>query len=494
MLFSPPLLNPLLPPHGGRQNRRSFWFGLLLFPTLPILSPSPMGQLASSPERAERLRYNESPTVSNARLRSDEVVSSGHTSERSESSSPHNSPSEIVEPHSRSWRSPMRSKKRQSRRIAKKLSAARDDHHPASSPLPNSVIPPTSVVKTEHDTVPGSPKTVRKGDAITPKTPRTPSSGKYDSERTAPGSPWSPMSQISSPLRAVRNVLSSPARGMLKASRSRSAKKRNQPTAGPVCELPDGTLEVAKTSQLDLDDGSSVTAFIVDEEAGIFVFDLLTSSQCDRLVDFAEEFNANQSSKSRQWRKLYTYTKMDLPMMDLGDVQGFEEVKEKLMARINSVIAAYFKCDGSLLKPRTWKEPHFLKYVFDAPSPHCGVEMHYDGCAITWNLMLSRSTDYDGGGTYIRRIMKTVKLQQGQVLVHPGELFHCGVEITRGTRYLAVCFTDGWDPEILDNSSAGPKHKKAEKNSVRFRTVGIEEGTGGKGKDTCEDTSYVTTT
>ena len=48
--------------------------------------------------------------------------------------------------------------------------------------------------------------------------------------------------------------------------------------------------------------------------------------------------------------------------------------------------------------------------------------MHYDGCHVTWNLMLSRSGDYDGGGTYIRALKKTVKLLQGQVLIHPGEV------------------------------------------------------------------------
>ena len=61
---------------------------------------------------------------------------------------------------------------------------------------------------------------------------------------------------------------------------------------------------------------------------------------------------------------------------------------------------------------------------------------------------MSRHTDYDGGGTYVRAIGKTIKLRQGQVLVHPGELFHKGVDITRGTGYLAVCFVDGFDPEI----------------------------------------------
>lgn len=129
--------------------------------------------------------------------------------------------------------------------------------------------------------------------------------------------------------------------------------------------------------------------------------------------------------------------------------------------------------------------------------------MHYDGCNVTWNLMLSRSCDYDGGGTYIRTLKKTVKVReldyrdasypltplfsltlaspppqllQGQVLIHPGELFHKGVDITRGTRYLAVCFVDGHDPEIQDTSNAKGDHDLWEKNTATY-----EGNVGGRG-------------
>jgi len=237
-------------------------------------------------------------------------------------------------------------------------------------------------------------------------------------------------------------------------------------------------------------------------------------------------------------------------MDDLRSVDEFKDVKERLMRSICGVIGDYYGCDPRLLRPRTWKEPHLLKYSVDSPEPHCGVEMHYgeksdfraprrksqanrafraarsercsqcmsgaelrvssnrafwcsslanstllrpllapaeltvrrtrftiplppntrfaDGCNVTWNLMLSRITDYDGGGTYIRTLGKTIKLHQGQVLVHPGELFHKGVDITRGTRYLAVCFVDGFDPEVADTSTNGDKHKKAERNTLTF--------------------------
>ena len=109
-----------------------------------------------------------------------------------------------------------------------------------------------------------------------------------------------------------------------------------------------------------------------------------------------------------------------------------------------------------------------VQYSVDLVTPHTGVEMHYDGCNISWILMLSRPSDYKGGGTYIRSLKKTILLEQGQVLVFPGDLFHMGVEITQGTRYLVVCFVDGFDPEIQDPSKAKMDHKKFQKNTLRF--------------------------
>lgn len=49
------------------------------------------------------------------------------------------------------------------------------------------------------------------------------------------------------------------------------------------------------------------------------------------------------------------------------------------------------------LKPRSWKEPHLLRYQKVAGKPdHTGVEMHFDGSHFTWQLMLSDEDDYEG--------------------------------------------------------------------------------------------------
>jgi len=78
--------------------------------------------------------------------------------------------------------------------------------------------------------------------------------------------------------------------------------------------------------------------------------------------------------------------------------------------------------------------------------------------------MLTDLDEYKGGGTYFRSLRKTIKLRLGQVLVHPGELYHKGIDITSGIRELVVCFLDGFDPEIMDKSDPKNDSVENEKN------------------------------
>ena len=143
---------------------------------------------------------------------------------------------------------------------------------------------------------------------------------------------------------------------------------------------------------------------------------------------------------------------------------------DAIMLDVKKIVGEIFgmKKEAMKLRPRSWKEPHLLLYqvsgviqlllrskdvvdshclchvesqALDGREPHTGIEMRYDGCAITWQAMLTRLDEYEGGGTYFRCLRKTVKMQQGQVLVHPGELYHKGIDITYGVRCLLVCFT-----------------------------------------------------
>jgi predicted 2-oxoglutarate/Fe(II)-dependent dioxygenase YbiX len=98
--------------------------------------------------------------------------------------------------------------------------------------------------------------------------------------------------------------------------------------------------------------------------------------------------------------------------------------------------------------------------------PEIAFNVFYIGCDITWQVMLTDMNEYTGGGTYFRCNRKTIKLRLGQVLVHPGELYHKGVDITSGIRELLICFLDGFDPQIIDKSDPKNDRVEYEKNVI----------------------------
>jgi len=114
-------------------------------------------------------------------------------------------------------------------------------------------------------------------------------------------------------------------------------------------------------------------------------------------------------------------------------------------------------------------EPHLVRYHGKAK----GTQLHTDNNSntsnnenlvyITLNVALSDpTTDFCGGGTYIPALRTdpnnsttvqtnasaVVQLQQGEMLLHLGDLEHAGADITAGVRRLLVCFFVGeWEED-----------------------------------------------
>ena len=85
-------------------------------------------------------------------------------------------------------------------------------------------------------------------------------------------------------------------------------------------------------------------------------------------------------------------------------------------------------------------EPHLVKY--SGASSGSPLHVDTDHMSLTVNVLLSDVGDFGGGGTYIRAIDRTIYLEQGQMLVHPGCLAHAGNDITYGVRQLLVAFVE----------------------------------------------------
>jgi hypothetical protein len=207
-----------------------------------------------------------------------------------------------------------------------------------------------------------------------------------------------------------------------------------------------------------------------------------------RIIDACEDHARHQLD---QWEtNLYSLTKQDIAVADVPGgpalVQGIQDYVVDTVRRLYRQPVVHMDRN----------QPHVLKY--DAvSSTHRSVPLHHDRChgtldtvgltvwyrlarfigrlfanyhaplvdyhraltlavlllgcvrshrpyllapPVTVNMMMSASTDYKGGGTYLVDLDQRVMLEQGEFLLHPGHLVHAGCEITAGTRYIMVFF------------------------------------------------------
>jgi hypothetical protein len=100
---------------------------------------------------------------------------------------------------------------------------------------------------------------------------------------------------------------------------------------------------------------------------------------------------------------------------------------------------------------------HRVKYNGKAK----GTASHTDNSGykyITVNAVLSAQDEYTGGGTHITVLDETIRLQQGEMLIHLGDLEHSGKDIKGGVRRLFIAFlacewkNDELNQPILENA------------------------------------------
>ena len=165
------------------------------------------------------------------------------------------------------------------------------------------------------------------------------------------------------------------------------------------------------------------------ETHGIYKGRLFSPEQCDELVRLSEFHTYNPD-----WHGMTCKT---IPGFLSTTNNIFDQLLNHHESGLQSIYSDMIK--GSL-RLESDSEPHLVKYSgkrLESP-------LHKDNThkSLTLNALLSKEDDFGGGGTYIHAINKTIKLQQGQMLIHPGNLDHAGKEITFGVRRLLVSFLE----------------------------------------------------
>lgn len=103
----------------------------------------------------------------------------------------------------------------------------------------------------------------------------------------------------------------------------------------------------------------------------------------------------------------------------------------------------------------TMKDLFIVKYDARTPGKQRRLDTHQDSSQLSFNIALTQyDRDYQGGGTKFDILgggRRTVKIERGAMLTHPSKLFHSGLEITDGQRYLLVGFVsvEKWRGDLL---------------------------------------------
>ena len=189
---------------------------------------------------------------------------------------------------------------------------------------------------------------------------------------------------------------------------------------------------------------------VICAKNNVFKGKLFTPEQCDQLNRMSE-YHAYKGigTIGAGWtNEIYTLTAQHMACKSVpGFISTTDDIFRQLLKELYSLYPGQIR-KGSITF-ETDGEPHLVKYNGKAK----GTILHTDNDpdvafkSITINALLSADTDFNGGGTYISAIDQTVLLEQGEMLIHLGDLEHAGAEITSGVRRLLVAFLAcEWEP------------------------------------------------
>lgn len=127
------------------------------------------------------------------------------------------------------------------------------------------------------------------------------------------------------------------------------------------------------------------------------------------------------------------YPTTDLPAENIHSIFGFILHS---FGTINTLVKASYNLPDNI--ELNISDLFIVKYEC---SQQNYLELHQDGSFMSFNILLSNNSDFEGGGTYFDDGL-TSKTEQGDLLIHSSKIKHSGKPITKGKRYLLVGFVN----------------------------------------------------
>jgi hypothetical protein len=156
---------------------------------------------------------------------------------------------------------------------------------------------------------------------------------------------------------------------------------------------------------------------------------MFSKNVCEWIIFESENYAKNNGGWTT--RRHVKYPTTDLPVKNIQPIFNF------VLLSYNEIFSK-IKKSYSLSETIEFNISDFFIVKYNSEMQN-ELELHNDGSFLSINILLSNSSDFEGGGTFFNDNTVT-NLEQGDVLVHSGQVKHSGVKITKGTRYILVAF------------------------------------------------------
>ena len=151
---------------------------------------------------------------------------------------------------------------------------------------------------------------------------------------------------------------------------------------------------------------------------------------CKWIIAEGEKYASKNGGWNTHRHKHYPTT--DLPIHIIPNVFSF------IASSLPNILENIGKMYGLLNVKMNILDMFLVKYNENLQN---SLELHKDGSILSFNISLSDTREYEGGGTLFEDGIH-YNLEQGDMLVHCGKVNHTGIKITKGNRYILVAFID----------------------------------------------------
>ena len=152
----------------------------------------------------------------------------------------------------------------------------------------------------------------------------------------------------------------------------------------------------------------------------------LPPDRCKNIIDLAEQHGKWQTKRHKN------YPTTDIPV---PDIRGLD-LQPELDRVVELTTFNYNLEKEATLTPF---DVFVVRYDADGQN-HLGI--HRDKSELSFVLLLSDPTKFEGGGTYYEHANMTISPGQGDLVLHCGKVRHAGNKVTKGTRYVLIGFID----------------------------------------------------